>query len=300
MLAVFERIDLAAVERLLQAASEESSLELVRFDNQVQAPRTVPDASISASFRYFFEVKTVRGGVDTVQLEGHLEGLDGRFMDERLFVVTPDDEQPPDIDELGNDRVTWFSFRALSDAIDNLLADTSAQLADRETFLLRELQQLFEADGLLSQPEDTVIVAARSAYPFYQRAVAYRCQAGRSFRDGLSYFGFYSRKEIKPEIARIVGVRDNVPISNESAAALARESDPLSRRLAEAVRASLADEPDSEWTAKFFILSGPDDADTLLLDGPILHGPPNAWTQNQRYVSSEALLVARTTADLAT
>ncbi len=39
ILAVFERIDLALVERLLQAASEESSLQMVRFETQVRRRR---------------------------------------------------------------------------------------------------------------------------------------------------------------------------------------------------------------------------------------------------------------------
>ena len=71
----------------------------------------------------------------------------------------------------------------------------------------------------------------------------------------------------------------------------------MDQRVGEAVRASLA-EGDSEWIAKVFILSGPSDGETLMLDAPIKHEPPNAWTQYQRYVTSAALAIARTTADL--
>ncbi|MEE8422442.1 MAG: hypothetical protein V3S31_06670 [Dehalococcoidia bacterium] len=300
MLAVFERIDLAAVERLLQAASGESSLELVRFENQVQAPRTVPDASISASFRYLFEVKTERGTVERIQLDGHVEGFGGRFMDERLFVVTPDDEQPSIIDELGNDRVTWFSFRALSDAIDELLTDAAAQLSDREAFLLRELQHLFEADGLFNLPEDVVVVAARQAYPFYAVHHAYRCQAGRSFRDGLKYLGFYTEKAIRPEVAAILGRFDRVVVSEQSAAVYASDENPIAQRVADVIRASLAEDPElRDWESQIFILSGPGDDETLLLDVPIAHEQKGAWTQGQRYVTSDMLKIARTTDDLA-
>ncbi len=300
MLAVFERIDLAAVERLLQAASEDSSMELVRFENQPPAPRTVPDAAISASFHYFFEVKRVRGGVDKLQLEGHLEGLKGRFRDERLFVVTPDDDLPPEIVDLGDDRVIWFSFRALSDAIDDLLADVSSMLADRETFLLRELQQLFEADGLLSLPEDVGIVAARFAYPFYRRHYAYRCPAGRSFRDGLRYLGFYIDKAIKREVPRILGRFDDVVVSDPSAAKYAESSDAIERRVAEIIRVTLDEDPEMfDWRGQFFILSRPDDDETLMLDAPVVREEKGAWMQGgQRYVTSEALASARTTADL--
>ena len=299
MLAVFERIDLAAVERLLQAASEESSLQLVRFENQVKGVASVPDASISANFRYYFEVKTSRDQVDEIQLQNHLMAFTGGPVDERLFVLTPDEETPAAVEEIGDKRLTWFSFRALSDATDDLLGAPEFQLADRETFLLRELQQLFAADGLLSLPEDVVIVAARRAYPFYRKVHAYRCQRGRAFRDGLRYLGFYTAKEIKPEIASIVGIRDDIVVSEETAGSLERSDSHVDRRVADAVRATLEGEPElHSWIGKFFVLTGPDDPDTLLLGRPIEHDRRGAWTQGQRYAISDDLRQATRTSDL--
>ena len=216
--------------------------------------------------------------------------------------VTPDDDQPAEVEELGDDRVTWFNFRALSDAIDDLLADAAAHLPDREAFLLRELQQLFEADGLLSLPEDVVIVAARFAYPFYRRHRVYRCPAGRSFRDGLKYLGFYTDKAIKPEVPKILGRFDDEVVSDENAARYGGSQDPIERRLAEAIRATLNDDPEMfDWKGQFFVLSAPDDAETLMLGAPIVREEKGAWMQGgQRYVTSEALAAARTTADLTT
>lgn len=133
MLAVFERIDLSLVERLLQAATEESSLQMVRFENQVQGPRSVPDALISVNFRYYFEVKTARNTADEVQLRDHLTILDERGGDDRLFVLTPDDEIPAQVAEIDDDRVTWFNFRSLNDSINSLLTDPAEQVAERET-----------------------------------------------------------------------------------------------------------------------------------------------------------------------
>ena len=94
MLAVFERIDLALVERLLGAASGESELQMVEFRNQDAGDESVPDASISADFRYLFEVKTERtSAVDETQLRNHLTSLAGHGC-ERLFVLTPDVDEP--------------------------------------------------------------------------------------------------------------------------------------------------------------------------------------------------------------
>jgi hypothetical protein len=73
MLAVFERIDLSLLETMLAAASGESSLEMVSFTNQPPGKgHSVPDALISASFSYLFEVKTSRNAVAATQLTEHL------------------------------------------------------------------------------------------------------------------------------------------------------------------------------------------------------------------------------------
>jgi hypothetical protein len=188
----------------------------------------------------------------------------------------------------------------LSDAIADLVNDAAAQLSDREAFLLRELQQLFEADGLLSLPEDVGIVAARFAYPFYRRHYAYRCPAGRSFRDGLQYLGFYIDKAIKPEVPRILGRFDDVLVIDASAAEYAESSDAIERRLAEVIRVTLDEDPEMlDWRGQFFILSRPGDDETLVLDAPVTREEKGAWMQGgQRYVTSEALGSARTTADL--
>lgn len=107
MLAVFERIDATILERLLAGASGESSLTFVRFANQVAGlAGSVPDAAISASFHYLFEVKTELDTLRRKQLESHLAGLTGAFKDERLFVITPDPEQPQIIEDLADRPVT--------------------------------------------------------------------------------------------------------------------------------------------------------------------------------------------------
>ncbi len=97
MLAVFERIDLSLLETILAAAAGESSLQMVSFTNQPPSKgRSVPDARISANFAYWFEVKTTRNALDSHQLAEHLTNLGEASGSnaERLFVITPDAEQP--------------------------------------------------------------------------------------------------------------------------------------------------------------------------------------------------------------
>jgi len=95
MLAVFERMDLSLLETILQEASGESSLQMVSFLNQPPGKgHSVPDALISARFAYYFEVKTARHVVSANQLSEHLASLTDEVGEDRLFVITPDPEQP--------------------------------------------------------------------------------------------------------------------------------------------------------------------------------------------------------------
>ena len=58
-------------------------------------------------------------------------------------------------------------------------------------------------------PRDTVIVAARNAWPLYLEVGAYVCQAGRSFQS-VEYLAFYADREIKAEVAEVRHRLDNV------------------------------------------------------------------------------------------
>jgi hypothetical protein len=53
---------------------------------------------------------------------------------------------------------------------------------EREAFLLRELQVMLLEEGLLGFGKDTVIVAARNAWPEYEKLHVYACQPGRPFQ----------------------------------------------------------------------------------------------------------------------
>lgn len=298
MLAVFERIDSASLEGLLQAASGESTLPLVSFANQPPAkPGSVPDGEISASFRYLLEVKTSRNALKKTQLQEHLENLDGSFVHQRLFVVTPDPEEPVAVRELEDSRVVWFNFEALDQAIDDLLAKPRELIAEPLRFLLRELQALLAHDGLLAEEQDTVVVAARDAYPEYKRFSAYVCQAGRPFRVGLKRMGFYTHGNIRPEIPAVLHREDNVVISRQEAKVRTASGGERDAAIADLMERLLNfDDRRAEGEPyQVFLLSAPEDERTLKLAAPIQNaavdrnGKHCAWTQGQRYTRSDLL-----------
>ena len=296
MLAVFERLDFSLLERILQAGSGEASLPFVQFRNQVAAKgRTVPDAAISASFRYLFEVKTERNTVSANQLAGHLAQLNGAFAHERLFLVTPDPTEPAAVAQHA-DRIVWFNFLALSQAIDELITDPLELVAEQAQFLLRELQALFLQDGLLLEAEDTVVVAARYAYPEYLTTAAYVCQLGRSFRSGLTHMGFYREGAIQLHVPAIRERRSEVVWTHEHATKLRASENPLDQHLATVIERLLNEQEREEGEVyQVFLLSAADDTDTYRLQRPIRNtavdakGKTTAWTMGQRYVRLQAL-----------
>ncbi|MGH3005445.1 MAG: hypothetical protein ACRDOS_05990 [Gaiellaceae bacterium] len=137
---------------------------------------------------------------------------------------------------------------------------------------------------------DTVVVAARIAYQEYLETGSYVCQAGRRFRDDIEYLGFYKDKAIQPEVPVIRHRRDSVTFSRDKASSLRASGDE-----SDAIIAGLIDENlDSGRRAEgdshqVFLLSSPGDEMTLVLPQEIPHAKKGAWTQGQRYTSSEAL-----------
>lgn len=301
-LAVFERIDLALVQELLGTASGAGAdLTTVTFENQVVTTGAVPDARISARFVWWFETKTARGGYnaeghDRNQLRQHCRQLED-VPDAWLFVLTPDPARPAWFSELDGiaeevrRRVLWLSFRDLADAIAAVTADASRLVSEQTRFLLMELVALYETDGLLTS-DDTVVVAARSAWPEYRRFGTYVCQADRTFREGLTHLGFYAEGAIQPLVPRIRGVLPSVMFSAEEAAAR--------RASGEEEVASIIETLSAESTREskpycIVLLTGPDDPKTLVLQQPIQNdtvtasGRNWAWTLGQRYTSSDRL-----------
>jgi len=295
-LAVLRSLSLDRMQRLLGALLEQSEFELIRFENQPSKGGTgVPDAIIQSSIRLLLETKTVRDGVREDQIRRHLKRLDDAVEEIAiLLVLTPDDTRPSVLDEFDDPRLVWTSFVMIDQAIDEMLEDKYEVVSEREAFLLRELQNMLGAEGLLANANDVVVVAARNAWPEYNDLHAYICQPNRPFQQ-VSRIGFYSKGVIYPLIPKIISVHDEVEM----------DPDLYKGDLGELVK-HLVDSGKrlKGGMFKVLILSAPDATDTLQLDKPIPNdkvsktGKPTAFTMGQRYVSSEALLTAKTTSDL--
>jgi hypothetical protein len=308
VLAVFERLDVGLLRRILATASGNPEMALLTFTNQVRGEGggSVPDGAITANVGYYFEVKTDREAVREAQLREHVRHLDGRFRDERLFVLTPDRTEPPAVRRLGDPRLTWFAFRELGDAIDDVLADRYVEVPELQRYLLRELLALFDRDGLLSAVDTVIVPVNAQSLALYRRRGVYLCQPGRSISEQVHYVGFYADGEIKPEIARILHRRDEVVFETDLAVratdSCLGQSDPIYEMVLELLKHG---EIAEDTVLQMFILSKSADALTLRLPEPVVGdatsptGRHVAWTRNQRYVYSDDLRTApRTTTEL--
>lgn len=296
-LAVLRSLSLGRIERLLGALLEQSEFELVRFENQPSKGGTgVPDAIIQASVRIFVETKIVRNAVGAEQVKRHLQRLDKTTeLTVLLLVLTPDDMRPTVLDSFDDRRVAWASFAALDQAIDELLEDKYEVVSEREAFLLRELQNMLTAEGLIASAKDVVVVAARHAWPEYNEISAYVCQPDRPFQQ-VSRIAFYSKGQVYPLVPKIL----------ESHEAVEMRKGVHGGPLGDLVTRLLDEERRVEGESnKVLLLSSPESPDTLKLSQPIPNdlrskaGKVTAFTMGQRYVSTEALLKAKTTSDLA-
>ena len=196
------------------------------------------------------------------------------------------------VKEAVRDRVVWLSFKDLADTITGITADPNRLIGEQTRFLLTELVALFEADGLLTN-DDAVVVAARSAWQEYLDYSAYVCQPDRTFREGISHFGFYYRGSIQSKVAKIRTYHPAVMFTGTEAARL---RDTGKHELADLIDRVLTDRARVEGDSHgVMLLSGPDDGDTVRLHAPIVNdttteaGRPWAWTLSQRYTRLDRL-----------
>ena len=283
-LAVLRSCSLNRIQRLLGALLEQSEFELVRFENQPsKGGKGVPDAIIYASIRLLDETKIERNSISLTQIERHLERLDAANEATKvLLVITPDDVRPDVLETLADQRVVWSSFSAIDQAIDEMIEDKYEVISEREAFLLRELQNMLGAEGLLASDNDVVVVTARHAWPEYNQIHAYVCQPNRAFQQ-VSRIAFYSKGQIYPLVPRILARHEDVAmISRQHSGALGT----LVKRLIKEQRREEGER------FKVLFLSAPDSPDTLRLTEPVPNdlksksGNPTAFTMGQRYIAS--------------
>ncbi len=297
ILAVLRSLALGRTERLLGALLQESEFQLLHFQNQAaKGGEGVPDAVINGSCRLLIETKVVRNAVSTEQVSRHLKRLVGKEALERLLVLTPDDRRPETLAALTDTRIAWASFAMLDQAIDELLADPREVIAEREAFLLRNVQLMLQEEGLLKSADEVVVVPAARAWPEYLKFSAYVCQPNRTFQQ-VDYMAFYADGAIQPKIPIILDVVHAVAFEPDSSGVSQEVAHLIREMLKESVR-------ERGVLHKVFLLSPSTDSRTITLSGPVTNdltsstGRGIAFTQNQRYVSLSRLQAAKHTSEL--
>jgi len=238
-------------------------------------------------------------GHDRRQLRQHCNQLEN-VPEAWLFVLTPDPVKPPWFDTLDGvaeavrNRVLWLGFRELADAIRQVTSDATRLIGEQTRFLFTELVALYETDGLLTN-DDTVVVAARAAWPEYQYTSAYVCQPDRSFRVGVvTHFGFYAEGAIQPLVPRIRKYLPSVPFTRVEADARRAAGE---QEVGDLIDRLLNDGPRTEGSLYgVLLLSGPDDPATVRLAHAVQNdtttratGRNWAWTIGQRYTRLDRL-----------
>lgn len=146
-------------------------------------------------------------------------------------------------------------------------------------------------------------MAAGLAYPDYLLTSGYVCQDDRAFREGTTRLGFYGSKAIQREFPLILHRRDHVLFTPENAARLRARAEPYDVEVAALIESSFDPAAGLRCHREVgehygvFCLTGPQDERTIVLDEPIAHTEASAWTQNQRYLSSDAVRARPRTTD---
>jgi hypothetical protein len=305
ILAVFERISFALLERILQIICEEPNESLLEIKNQIKPKgfNAIPDGAIQASFAYWIETKVVPGTVDKDQLQRHLQALvqHPNASKKKLIVISPDSLQPQVVSDLANKHVVWANFNTLTNAIsevlslnENWLTNNFSLASEQEKVLLRELVQMFLAEGLLGtdRSDSVLIVPARQAIEDYRKYSIYACQPNRSFQK-VQYLGFYRMGAIDRQIAKILTPPIESIVLTEEGVQNCEGLDPvISAKLQDLVD-KLHNDNSNRYgdTMKLFFLSAHDSTETISLTQDIKNdlvnaeGRPYAFTQGQRYVS---------------
>ncbi len=274
-LAVLQRLSLPNMDRILGALSGETSFSLVSFENQPPGQGSRPDAKIGTGSDIWIETKTSRGAVDFDQIRRHLEGVANG---ENLILLTPDDDEPKGLP----DRVVWSNFRTLADKIKEILEDEEEPPSEKEAFLLRELVRMFRNDSLIDTADTAesrvLVVAARSAWPMYDRLGVYQCQPMRSFQ-ASGHIAFYADGGIKPLAPKIKSVIESINLTRqEEIASLDGDQRGFADELLKKIdRDSQRHEFDR--AVKVMFLSQPDDVETIKLPRPIINDQKDKYEQ---------------------
>lgn len=302
ILKVLANLPINIVDKFLQLLSEDGGRHFFSFENQPKGESSQPDGFIHAQFGLMIETKTVTDSIRPDQLENHVELAKRKAA--QLVYLTPDLERPKKLKQDDYKYVVWKSFDELHSLISELIADETLTISERDQFLLRSLQLMFEEDGLIKPKDLTVVIAASKAWTDYNQFGIYVCQPNRQFR-GARYLAFYADQEIKPVVPEILQRWENIDLTDEDGL----KEEKISGHLLENVERykKRYNDDDALTNCQLVELTARDDANrTIKLDEAIkndckskVSGRKVAFTQGQRYTTLDKLKTASTTSQLA-
>jgi len=308
ILAVFEKLNSTTVTRILQILMEDSTVELIEYENQVKASDSVPDGRIKDLFDYIIETKVFPNSIKKKQIENHCKMLKYDFS--KLLVLTPDFEFPrvlKDIDSKLSRNIIWGNFDKIIIGIDSVLEESPLSL-DREKFLLLELKEFIINERLTSEDysKKALIVPAGKAWVFYKKYKIYRCQPNRTFQP-TSYMGFYADQQIKEYFPMILGYVDSLNIQTEDLQTIKVETvNGVHKDIIDKLD-SLKKQPESaEWDSnyKYIVLTDLKDKNTFINTNPIENDKKSysdkatAFVQKQTYLNIEDIKGKKYTSEL--
>lgn len=234
IISVISKLSLDSITYIFGEIERKNGIEefkdLIKFEDQVSYSidvngnnqKTIPDAEVSANFKYVFETKILPNSVkkNDEQISNHL-----KIKPSKLIVLTPDVECP--ITELlendeNKDRLYWLNFDSLVEIFNNLvdgiakdsLSSRTIRLFEHERFLLVELVDYIIKENLLSEnySDNVLVIPARTAWGDYKEYKFYICQENRPSRPA-NYLAFYYDGDIQKKVPQIIGWIDSIPTS---------------------------------------------------------------------------------------
>ncbi len=302
-LAVLERLSVLNMSRILGTLLDDRDFSVARFINQPKGDGSIPDARIRTGHGILIETKRRRNEVRLDQIRSHLKAV---FGDERLLVLTPDDNRPKSLNSLSKEhqeRVVWSNFGKLDNIVAEILNDKKSMPSEMEAFLLREFSKFLHKEGLaISSNERVIVVSAGKAWPRYNGKSIYGDIRKPNWKPS-DHLAFYTRYEIKPIVPRIKSQVSpiNITIDDEIGAL-----DEYQKQVVEKLIENPVGQEDFNHPLLMLFLSGPDDRETMKLPIPIEVDTINDKTGKReplmmggvRYVTLESLRNARYTSDL--
>ena len=308
-IAVLQRLSLPIMDRILGEllGDQEENFNLVTFVNQPQGIGSRPDAKIDTGHGVWFETKIKPNEVRLDQTRRHMKAVG---TDEKLVVLTPDDEKPAVLDSPGlredyGNRITWASFNTLDDVMKDVLEDKQTTPSEFESYLLREFSAFLQEEGLITIPSEdrVIVVTAGFAWPRYNDRSIYGDIRRPNWKPS-AHLAFYTQGEIKPIVPRIKSTVSPLNIMNqEEVKALENYQKKVVRELID----NAVKNEDFNHSLRMLFLTGPEDNDTVRLEGgPIVNDKTSDKTGKRvplmyggvRYVTLESLKNARYTSDL--